>query len=370
MHLLHQVWSGIQVILTLLFMALIFWLPFRKLKSFLRKVKIKSRRALVHSTESLHNTTKIFAAELSSIPEHAKEAIIALENGDLPKFIKERVERERNGKLPWTSDASVGDWLLMRGLQLEPLGLVMGYAHHVITSSIKTEVENIIVVSQHDHGNIAYYDHDKIGGLEVHSSDIRNCCKTALTRLQQEAALLGAQAVVNIKLVPKISGVRANIAFEAVGTAVRLKGHVGRKKPLLCGTSMSDFIKLLQAGTMPLGIAIGVGVSYKQGGWNPSILAQSFLDWRSIDNITAYGEAVVAAGGLAKQQMRQQARDCGGASVIADMINLNITKFENEISDSNMTIDYVAKIIYLGTILAPREPTNSNQFRTVLDLSK
>jgi uncharacterized protein YbjQ (UPF0145 family) len=309
-------------------------------------------------------TASLNDRDLKKMPERMREGIIALDNNKLPPYVQERITAQREGNLPWTSAASVNDWLLLRSLDLQPLGLVRGCSYYQIGFSIEDHIARIDRSS-----SIGYLTGSR--ELPDYGGVIRKACHLALERLRDEAKLHGAHAVVDIKLIPKMPNKNDKIVeFEATGTAVQLKGQSNPPaRPLLCTTSMSDFAKLLQAGSMPVGIAIGVGVYYAQ----TNLFSFDNPLNRLIRNqeITSYSDAIYHVRNIALRHMKEDVRHMGGSGVLGSFTDFSVEKFEHKQEDSHeKTIEHILKFICLGTVLDKLNHYVRPKVKSVMILNK
>jgi uncharacterized protein YbjQ (UPF0145 family) len=149
----------------------------------------------------------------------------------------------------FTSDLTVNEFLLIKQAGFTPLGLVLG------TSVYHTGFQ------------MARWSRNQ--ELGVLSQAMYNARDLAMTRMQAEADMLGADGIVGVRLVVELREWGTDVAeFVAVGTAVkadhpstdgrRWRNDAGR--PFTSDLSGQDFWTLLQAGYLPLGMVMGVCV--------------------------------------------------------------------------------------------------------------
>ena len=197
----------------------------------------------------------------------------------------------------FTSDLSVNEFLLVKEVGFQPLGLVMGSSiFHVGWHPVRPGVsEELTTLTQ------ALY----------HAREL------AMVRMEEEADALGADGIVAVRLTLKIHTWGSNvIEFLAIGTAVKHEGNEGtwrapNGKPFQSDLSGQDFWTLLHAGYRPVGMVMGNCVYYvapqQQGqqGWggyqqNMELVGptQAFYDARELamERMQAEGEALSAEG--------------------------------------------------------------------------
>ncbi len=152
----------------------------------------------------------------------------ALTHNTLPAFVQARLLDTASGKRPWVSSASPAGLLAQRSHGIRPLGLVSGncWFHYGYSWT---------------RGHYDGWHH-------------------AIDRLRSEAALMGANAVVDVTLkVTRMpdTGNEDHMDFGVLGTAVRLEGFPESPNPALATVSALEFARLLESGIVPVGIAIG-----------------------------------------------------------------------------------------------------------------
>ncbi|WP_206072368.1 heavy metal-binding domain-containing protein [Antrihabitans stalactiti] len=145
----------------------------------------------------------------------------------------------------FTSDLSVNEFLLVRQAGFRPLGLVLGSSVYHVGIQVGRWGKN-----------------QELGTL---SQAMYHARELAMTRMEAEANVLGADGIVAVRLEVELKEWGTDIAeFIAVGTAVKAE-HGGnwrnnRNQPFTSDLSGQDFWTLLQTGYMPLGMVMGTCV--------------------------------------------------------------------------------------------------------------
>lgn len=174
---------------------------------------------------------------------------------DLPQHARERLANMRQHHF-FTSDLSVNEFLLVKEVGFQPLGLVMGSSiFHVGWQNVRPGVsEELTTLTQ------ALY----------HAREL------AMLRMEEEADSLGGDGIVAVRLSLTIHTWGANIIeFLAIGTAVKNTSGEGtwrasNGKPFQSDLSGQDFWTLLHAGYRPVGMVMGNCVYYvapQAAGW-------------------------------------------------------------------------------------------------------
>lgn len=142
----------------------------------------------------------------------------------------------------WTSDLSVNEFLLVRDAGFTPLGLVMGCSIYHIGFQFTNPWESL--------------------ELDVLTQALYSARELAMTRMQEEADLLGADGIVGVRLTVNRHAFGANLAeFLAIGTAIKHDDggdyRTKRNKPFTSDLSGQDFWTLLRSGYRPVSLVMG-----------------------------------------------------------------------------------------------------------------
>ena len=149
----------------------------------------------------------------------------------------------------FTSDLSVPEFALIRRHGLEPLTQVMGTSmYHVGWQSVRSGWWG--GTSQE---------------LAVLTDAYNDCRRRALGRLQQEAGLAGADAVVGVRITTARYDWGSDLVeFQAIGTAVRAPSLRTPLGAALTNLSGQDVALLLDGGYRPVGVVGATSVYYGQ----------------------------------------------------------------------------------------------------------
>src|SRR5471030_2759203 len=155
--------------------------------------------------------------------------------------------RGEGGTPLFTSDLSVFEFVLIEQMSWRPMGLVLG-------SSIY-------------HVGIQYANFYQNQELEYLTQAMYTARELAMTRMEEEADVLGADGIVGVRLdVNYYEWGKSTAEFIAVGTAVKAKDGTSWRnaegKPFTSDLSGQDFWTLLHAGYAPLGLVLGNCVYY------------------------------------------------------------------------------------------------------------
>jgi uncharacterized protein YbjQ (UPF0145 family) len=220
---------------------------------------------------------------------------------NLPKGAAERLRAMRGtGERPafFTSDLSVDEFLLVEQAGFEALGLVLGSSiYHVGFQWQKWSVSQ---------------------ELPVLTSAMYDARELAMTRMEEEADLLGADGVVGVRLVFKQYAMDEGVLeFQAIGTAIRHREAEGSfrtndGRPFTSDLSGQDLWKLVRAGYRPVSLSMGACVYH--------IAHLSFMQaLKQVgrnQEMKVYTEATYAARELALERMQAEALKAGGVGVV------------------------------------------------------
>ena len=270
--------------------------------------------------------------------EHQQAAAAAaLKAGGIPPEAKHRLhELQQSGN--FTSGLGIGEMLLVREAGFKPLGQVMG-------SSFYHFAQIMVPVRQ------------SAALPEVERAQ-REARHLALTRLQHEAAALGASGVVGVRFKMHnrewSQGVQE---FSALGTAVRAPDGPATV-PWLSTLSGQDLWKLHRAGYRPCGLAWGVAVEYVYPNYDTWRFIEGFRSSRQNAEIQQYGAALQAARRRAEHALHLEAQALGASGVLGMIIEPELTRVRVQNEEDKPTI--LVKYVAMGTcIVATDAPTHS-----------
>jgi uncharacterized protein YbjQ (UPF0145 family) len=139
---------------------------------------------------------------------------------------------------------------------------------------------------------------------------------TALSRMTTEAKAMGADGIVGIRLTRSRLG-DSSQEFVALGTAVRADSSRRPRRLFTTDLAGQDFAKLMQAGWVPVRIAIGIAVE------------SQFLDWASRSQmsmmagnteVTAYTQLINRVRAKSRQAFASHARGTrADGAIVASM---------------------------------------------------
>ncbi|MFN2628954.1 MAG: heavy metal-binding domain-containing protein [Gaiellaceae bacterium] len=266
----------------------------------------------------------------------------ALADGGLPLRAQQRLREIGTGGGLFTSDLSVSEFALVHAIGLRPVAQVMG-------SSIYH------VGWQQRPGSWGWQANAVSQELSVLSEAWNEARLLAFGRLEQEARLVGAHAVVGVQLTRgRHDWAAGAVEYVAVGTAVRIDGATAVERPALSDLSGQDYWKLWQAGYRPLGVVGASTVFYVVPGWSQQ-RAQSglFTSWAN-QELRDFTRGVYDARETALGRLTSEARSHGAAGVVG--VTITHSAEEREVGSAGSTrTDLIVTMHVLGTTIGERK---------------
>jgi uncharacterized protein YbjQ (UPF0145 family) len=237
--------------------------------------------------------------------QRGQQTNVRTTQGGVPVDAVSRLRRMRGeGGTPlFTSDLSVSEFVLLEQMGWRPLGLVLGSSiYHVGIQ----------------YGN--FYQNQELNYLSAAMYEAR---ELAMTRMEEEADVLGADGVVGVRLeVGGYAWAENALEFTAVGTAVKAPAsetswRTRDNKPFTSDFSCQDFYKLVSStGYVPRELVLGNCVYH--------IAHQGFAQaMRTLGNnieLTNYTEAIYEARELAMARMQAEAESHGADGIVGMQI--------------------------------------------------
>jgi uncharacterized protein YbjQ (UPF0145 family) len=225
----------------------------------------------------------------------------------------------------FTSDLSVDEFLLVEQAGFEALGLVLGSSiYHVGFQWQKWSVSQ---------------------ELPVLTRAMYEARELAMTRMEEEADLLGADGVVGVRLLFKQYAMDEGVLeFQAIGTAIRHRDRTGTlrtkdNRPFTSDLSGQDLWKLMRGGYRPVSLAMGACVFHIAH----LTFMQALKQVGRNQEMKVYTEATYAARELALERMQAEAIERGGVGVVGARVE------ESNWGWGANAIEFFA----IGTALAP-----------------
>lgn len=335
----------------------------------------KRRPATTPESASLPNTTSPAtppdAALAAAGAAPADQSGVQLDQQNVaveaPPDATTRIEQMRAEKM-FSSDLSVSEFLLAREAGFEPLGVVIGSSVYHVGWQPTYATAGGGIAYGFGYGYV-YEDQE----LTVLTEAKLRARELAMTRMEAEAAALGADGVIGVRLdVSEYAWGPGLSEFIAIGTAVRARGAAAGTfrtrfgKPFTSDLSGQDFRTLLHAGYRPLALVLGVCVfaAYQNG-----VAFQNISGWWGYGGVNQevqqFTQATYSARELAMGRMQTEAANLGATGVVGmryemkTELSTSDAEFREEINDSksgmpaNHWRSFVADLYAVGTAIAP-----------------
>jgi uncharacterized protein YbjQ (UPF0145 family) len=288
----------------------------------------------------------------------------------LPPAAESRLaEIRRSGT--WGSALSADEFTAIRGVGFEPVGQVLGAAVYNVGytggyacpgawagygASYVTPYRSVTAVSGVS----------SLGSFGPMVQTLYQARRTALGRMSAECAELGGHGVVGVMLTIG-SFPAGGLEFKAIGTAVRAPGGVALKKPFTSDLSGQDFAKLIMAGWVPVGMALGISVGARHDDW----LTINQTRWGTGNTeVSGYTDLVNQSRHDARTQLDQDVARLGGRGVVVKTMDMRIRERECPMVEHRR--DHIAEVTIIGTAIAQftrSQPSRASQDGSLAILS-
>jgi len=264
----------------------------------------------------------------------------------LPQAARDRLVQIQ-GSGTWESTLSADEFAAIRGVGFEPVGQVFGAC-----------VYNIGYVGASGcAGGWSSSDSGPAGALTRVSGRGRfgvrpmvqalyEARQTAIGRMTAQCAALGGHGIVGVSLT--VGEFRfGGQEFQAIGTAVRGAGAPAPPHPFSSDLSGQDFAKLIHAGWVPVGIALGISIGARHDDWQTSRTTARDAPNAEVDG---YTELVNMARHDARVELTADVARIGAEGVVVSAIDLRV--HDRECSSQQYTRDHLAEVTIIGTAIA------------------
>ena len=245
----------------------------------------------------------------------------AIERGGLPLAAQERLRNlGAGGGRFFTSDLTTNEFLLTRQAGFRPLTQVMGSCFYQVGWQwLPGRSGGWGGGGMRGLGP----DDGETWELETETEAWNEARRLALHRLEEEARLAGADAVVGVRLERgSYDWSGGLLEFVATGTAVRSERFDLGDTPMLSNLSGQEFAALFLYGWWPAGFVAGTTVAYVVAGWRQR-QAQFGLGGTRYQNqeFTDFTRGVYDARSQAMQRVTRQAHELGTQGLLGVQVD-------------------------------------------------
>ena len=226
----------------------------------------------------------------------------------------------------WGSSLTCGEFAAIRSADFEPVGQALGAAVYAAGSASGS-------------GCPAAF-----GPLVQAMYQARH---TAIGRMTAECAQLGGHGVVGVRL-SRGSFPLGGLEFIAIGTAVRAPGAAyGRREPFSCDLSGQDFAKLIMAGWVPAGLALGVSIGSRH---DDRATARQARWGAGNAEVAGWTELVNESRRDARRQLESDVRRLGAEGVVIAAMQLRVSQRDCPVTMGRR--DHIVEATLIGTAIA------------------
>jgi uncharacterized protein YbjQ (UPF0145 family) len=268
---------------------------------------------------------------------------------DLPSAAESRIaEIRRSGT--WGSALTADEFTAIKGVGFEPVGQVLGAAVYNIGytggwacpgawagyGGYASPYQSVTALSGAG----------SMGSFGPMVQTLYQARRAALGRMSEECAELGGHGVVGVSLT--IGAFPAGgLEFKAIGTAVRAPGGVPLQQPFTSGLSGQDFAKLIMAGWVPAGLALGISIGARHDDW----LTINQTRWGSGNSeVNGYTDLVNQARHDARSQLDRDVTRQGADGVVVKTMEMRVRERECPMQEHRR--DHITEVTIIGTAIA------------------
>jgi uncharacterized protein YbjQ (UPF0145 family) len=260
------------------------------------------------------------------------ETMIELQAGRIPVHARERIEADvAAGKDFFSSDLTVREFLLAKESGLKVINQVMG--------------TSFFSISFRGTYNGRWNGTGEILDLSQAHLDSR---QLALSRMKQEAKLLGASGVIGVKIKSNVRNWGSySTEFTAVGTAVTIPGWEG--DTFTSALSTEEFWKLYTTGYMPVDVAMGMCSYYMYSDQQTQRIVNPgfFGNWNN-QEVPLYTSGLNAARHISMQRLKAEMKAHGADGIVGMDVTFDMEDYEYE-SGKTRYHDLIAHFLAFGT---------------------
>ena len=259
----------------------------------------------------------------------------------LPPVAAERVRRAAAGGA-WTSLLSAPAAAGLEVAGFDPVGEVMG-----------SIVQRIGWSSYYGCGALGWYGaasrtvtsvQNPRAGFAPYAHMLETGWGTAIGRMVAEAAAIGADGIVGVRLSQNGLGNNAH-EFTAIGTGVRARSRTRPHRVFSTHLPGQDVAKLVLAGWVPTDLVLGIAVGIRHDDWN----TRQQRTWSAGNvEVGGYTELISQTRSDARRAFGAHVRSAGADGAVVASMRLNSW----EIEPAEGHTDHVAESTIFGTAIA------------------
>lgn len=289
----------------------------------------------------------------------------------VPVSARERLRRMRDGGR-WSSQLTTGEQAALAGVGFQPVGQVMGASVWSLHQTGRGACGGYGGYGMNRYSaaygvaSAAGYGDPALHGLAAHVGRVRTvhmqtlgplvhtytrARRSALRRLQGEAAALGADGVVGVRLSvePFAGSAQRSLSFVALGTAIRSVGSTHLAGPFLSDLDGCDLTLLLRAGWAPTGLVMGVGAVVAHDSYTT---VQRRNTWSGNLEIANYSDLATQARSDARARLNEDIRLHAGEAAVLGSVSVSVHEQSCSKARNTSGSDHLVEAVMLGTSIS------------------
>jgi uncharacterized protein YbjQ (UPF0145 family) len=171
--------------------------------------------------------------------------------------------------------------------------------------------------------------------------------RTAVDRMTAECLALGGHGIVGVRLSSGSTFAFGELEFTAMGTAVRAADATAPPAPFTSDLSGQDFARLVTAGWVPVGLALGIAI----GSWHDDLtVTRQARPWSGNAEMAGWTELVNQTRRDARRRLEQDVRRLGAEGVVTADMRMRVRQ-----RDCPTTVgrrDHIVEVLLTGTAIA------------------
>lgn len=260
----------------------------------------------------------------------------------------------------WDSALRVGDFAAIRSVGFEPVGQVFGAAVYYLSTVLGagcpgTSADSLLRDAPLAPAGTSGRSLAAVSGIAGPAVKVAQGLyvgrRTAIDRMTGRCADLGGHGIVEAALrvreIPPDGLAAGALEFTVIGTAVRASGCPPLRRPFASDLSGPDFAKLIMAGWVPAGIALGISVT----GLDDDLPTPGSGPWRAGNaEVPAYTALLIKVRQDARRRLEQAVRSAGADGVVVSARTLRVRSDACRAHPGGT--DYFAEAVTTGTAVA------------------
>jgi uncharacterized protein YbjQ (UPF0145 family) len=168
----------------------------------------------------------------------------------------------------------------------------------------------------------------------------------AIGRMTAQCAAAGGQGVVGIRL-SRGQFALGGLQFTAIGTAVRASGAAAAPRvPFASDVSGQDFARLIMAGWVPAGLALGIAIGSRH---DDRPTARQVRPWSGNAEVAGWTELVNQSRRDARRRLEADVRQLGGEGVVIAGMQMQVR--ERDCPAAVGRRDHIVEATFTGTAI-------------------